>query len=255
MIDSANQHRIYEGLVTFLYQHELEAGDTFLDVGANIGHHTWQMAEAVGSDGSGFAIEAVPALAERVQTVLKHKSLTGVEIVQRAVADAPGRAEFYFRPSHIGWSSLYADHVHPADEDDDLERFEVEIDTLDTLLIDRCDSLKFIKLDIEHSEFRALRGASALLRKHQPMLVFENSPLVSAEVSGYSHEEFFEFFEDHDYQLFDIYLNPYNLETLRATMPADLSTYYVGLPTHHPAAADPKGHFDIDSEYNRLLSQ
>lgn len=255
MNDAQNRHRIYEGLVTYLYQHELDAGDTFLDIGANIGHHTWQMAEAVGPKGQGFAVEPVPQLVERVTQLLANKSIECVTIEQNAVSDQPGSAEFFFRPSHIGWSSLFAEHVHPEDSDADLERFEVEIRTIDDLFGQRMESLAFVKLDIEHSEFRALRSGRQLLTTHRPMLVFENSPLKSAEVSGYELSEFFDFFAEVDYQLFDIYLNPFSLDILEGTAPEALSTYYVGLPSEHPGCADPKTHYGISNEYERLTAQ
>ena len=50
------RHRLYETMVEHIYGQELSAGDSFIDLGGNIGHHTWRMAVAVGSEGRGFAI-------------------------------------------------------------------------------------------------------------------------------------------------------------------------------------------------------
>ncbi len=243
-MDPATRHRVYEGLVTHLYRRELAAGSTFLDVGANVGHHTWQMADAVGATGAGFAVEAVPALAGRVRNVLRGKEIDWVEVIEAAVSDEPGQAEFYFRPSHIGWSSLYEAHIHPDDDDDDRELLQVQVSLLDTLLADRLTQLDVIKLDIEHSEFRAMRGAREIISKHRPMMVFENSPKVAAKVSGYSYGEFFDFFDSLDYRVFDIYMNPFVETDLEKPMSA-LEVYYVALPGDHRSLIDPAAHFGI----------
>lgn len=252
MTVSQAKHRIYEGLVTHLYQHELVPGDTFIDIGANVGHHSWQMAQQVGPTGKGFAVEPVPALAERVRNVLAQKDLQNVTVLEKALSDSAGSAEFFFRPSHIGWSSLFEEHVHPEDGASDLEKIQVEVCLVDELFKGLLDNLKFIKLDIEHSEFRAMRGGKTLIKELRPMLVFENSPLLAAKVSGYEPNEFVQFFEQIDYNLYDIEMNPFGEHELHNTRPRDMSTYYVGLPKEHKATGAPKAYFDMDDAVSRL---
>lgn len=251
-VTARETHRVYEGLVSHLYRTCLGEGGVFLDVGANIGHHTWQMALAVGETGSGVAIEPVPALAKRVKTALNHKEISWVDIVELAVSDTPGSAEFYFRPSHIGWSSLHESHRHPDDGTDDLEVLNVSIATLDGLFADSLPALDFVKLDIEHSEFKALRGGESLIRRTQPVLVFENSPVAAARVNGYSLEEFVDFFEALRYSLYDIFLEPVSAERLLEGL--NLPSYYVALPEHHPGNENPREFFDIENAREQLES-
>jgi len=201
---TAKEHQHIENRITQLYESILKPGDTFLDIGANIGHHTWRMGSCVGPSGSGHAIEPGPQFHEKLSRVLQIKKIDWVNIYKVAVSDKVGEAVFYYRPNHPGWSSLYEGFRHPNDRDDVPEKNTTPVTTIDNLLLDNLTQLKFIKLDTENSEFPILKGSVSVLKEHKPVIVFESMFEAAMTLNNYTLEEFYDFFETVDYTLFDL---------------------------------------------------
>lgn len=224
-----------ERLLGHYYVEVLKPGDTFIDVGARVGHHLFPMARRVGKSGRGIGIEASPdvaaALAEQVGNDPLYRD--HVKIVEGAAADREGSATFYVRASFSGWSSLYEDHVHPGEEGEE-RAVEVSFVQLDQIAeAEGLTSCAFIKLDIEHAEFPALRGGRRLLKALRPVLCFENAPRKAAQLNGYTMDEFAGFFEDLEYDLYDIFLNKVTRQ--RLTHDRILPSYYLAWPAERGA--------------------
>lgn len=136
----------------------LRPGDTFVDVGANIGLYTLTAAQMVGEQGTVHSFEASPEIAARLRD---HAALNGVPnlvIHEIAIGEHDGSVLFYGSANgNIGMGSLSSQGAKsPA--------VRVPCRSLDSLCADgtltRCDLLK---LDIEGAETMALRGARRLL--------------------------------------------------------------------------------------------
>lgn len=199
---------LFERVIEDAYTHVLSPGDLALDGGAHVGRHAFPMAKCVGTTGLVLAIEAHPTLArDLVRRNRKHR-LAQVEIVPAALSNQVGRVSFHCPTQHAAYSGIRARRY---DFDDDVHLIEVEAATIDSLLADR-PSLKpkFVKLDLEGGEFRALEGGAATLRSHRPLVVFENDQDRSAENYGYSREEFFKFFDGIGYELFTLWGQRYH---------------------------------------------
>ena len=221
-----------EKLLGHYYQQVLQPGDAFIDVGARVGHHLFPMARKVGPTGRGIGIEASPAVATALSERVA-REMPQVTIVQGAAADREGHATFYVRENFSGWSSLYAEHVHPGEEGEE-KAVDVGFVQIDDIVAEAgWDSCAFIKLDIEHAEFPALRGAKKMLKSMRPVLCFENAPRKAAELNGYTMAEFAGFFEDLDYDLYDIFLNKVTRQ--RLAHDAFLPSYYLAWPAERGA--------------------
>lgn len=250
--DASLIHRVYENLVTAIYKVELAPGDSFIDLGANVGHHTWQMANAVGADGQGFAIEPVPDFAERVRRVLQNKSIEWVDVVNVAASDYEGECSFFVQPDHIGWSSMFSDHAHPADDPDSSKEITVPVSRLDDAVLPRDGSrLSVIKVDVENAEFAALRGTEALIRKHRPSIVFENNPRGAANRAEYSVAEFFDFFGAMDYHLWSL---PGEEITGAEQWADSASSYYLAAPNGFESGAQYIEHYQLQEVVDRLAA-
>jgi len=157
-----------EGTVHFLQQ-ALKPGDTFLDIGANIGWMTLVGARAVGQEGRVIAIEANPHTLPILQHNVELNQANCVEIYGVAVSDEPGTARLFENwKVNRGGASLLSQ--------DDTPGIEVQVETLDRLF-DPETPLAVVKIDVEGLEPQVLKGGSHWFAKQQPIFIFEISTL------------------------------------------------------------------------------
>jgi FkbM family methyltransferase len=113
------------------------------------------------------AIEPVPETRALLERNLERNSLADrVRIWPVAIGDEPGRQS-------ISTTLGGANHLLAPRDDGEVEAVEVEVTTLDALLLPSCGRVDVLKCDIEGGELRALRGAERLLRRDHPDLVVE----------------------------------------------------------------------------------
>src|SRR5699024_3318028 len=91
---------LWEPDVTSLIRERLQPGDVFIDIGANVGHHSLQAASAVGKNGSVVAIEALPSNFSILQQNIAASNSGNIRTIHRAVSDAPGFADVYAGSPH-----------------------------------------------------------------------------------------------------------------------------------------------------------
>lgn len=191
----------YEHLIRAIYT-EL-SGDwprsAVVDGGAHKGLHTFWLA-ALAPVSEVVAIEANAGLIAGLENWKAKAGSHGdkVRVVEAAVQDDPDRytVEFHISPTHPGRSG-----IDPILRGANHTRFDepvsVPATTIDQLLEGTELPCSFIKLDLEGSEFAALRGGSATLKAYRPLVLFENGS-DTPEKMGYEREAFLGFLADHD---------------------------------------------------------
>lgn len=163
---------IYEAeLSGFLGAHlPFEAGDVFLDVGANIGWHSLLLARKH-PDLQVYAFEPEPENIALLQHNIRINGLTNVEVIPRAASFEEGEQEFYlYADKNAGRHSLL-----PINEG---KVITVPLTTLDHFIKERGlspKSIKLLKIDVEGYELNVLRGAESLVGE-APVILLEFSP-------------------------------------------------------------------------------
>ncbi|MEO5640421.1 MAG: FkbM family methyltransferase [Sphingomicrobium sp.] len=172
-----------------LARENVTAGMTVWDIGANCGTFSFScdQAETV------VAVEADSFLAGLLRRSAA-KSKTAVDVIEAAVSDRDGTAEFTIAArgrasNHLSSLSGY------SQTGGERGRVTVSTITLDTILAERGPP-DFIKIDIEGAEPLALRGASRLLA--------EARPIIYLEVTEDTEIELRDVFERADYELCDL---------------------------------------------------
>lgn len=184
----------YEPQTTALISDALRSGDTFLDVGANVGHYTFLAAQRVGPTGQVVAIEASRSTAERLAADVERNGLRDVVTVHNVAAgDDISTSGLYAAadPAQIGMR-----HLDPGDSHSAIE--EVAVLPLDHLLPDLRPNV--VKMDIEGSELRALSGMSKMLSTDPPRLVVAEAQAHLLRRFGDSVEAMIRFMADHKYR-------------------------------------------------------
>ncbi|MBN2006007.1 MAG: FkbM family methyltransferase [Anaerolineae bacterium] len=142
----------------------IQPGSRVLDLGAHIGTFSLYAAAA------GYCVLSVEASPSNValfkQSLLRNK-FDSVKIVETAVSDYVGTAEFIVAGPH----SLLATPLL------DNPRITVPVTTVgDILRIEGWDAVDFIKMDIEGAEVAAIRGMTDLLStEHAPTIFYESN--------------------------------------------------------------------------------
>jgi FkbM family methyltransferase len=198
---------LFESVIEDIYSAILKPGDLALDGGAHVGRHSFPMAERVGEQGIVLAVEAYPRLAKRMVQRVRKRRARQVEVVGRALYDRLGRISFHCAKQHPAYSGIEARRFDFAET---VEIVEVETTTIDLLMAQHPGRrLRFVKLDLEGCELRALQGGRDVLRAARPLILFENDQEKSAELYGYSKDEWFGYFDSLGYEIFTLWGQPY----------------------------------------------
>jgi FkbM family methyltransferase len=163
----------WEPDVAAFLRHRLRPGDTFVDVGANIGCMTALAGRLVGPRGTVVAIEPCPAVIAALQETVASNDLTNVRLVAGAVSDRDHEVALFAGPSHnVGLTTTVARRGLR-------EQGRVRAAPLGSLVTpEELASARLVKVDVEGAEDRVLAGVVAHLETlaADAELVVELSP-------------------------------------------------------------------------------
>jgi FkbM family methyltransferase len=156
-------------------------GMTVLDIGANIGLHTVDLAGRVGPRGRVIAFEPNPAVRAELNANVLLNGLKNVEVREEALWDRDGDETFCF-PA-IGSEAMGGLRRNQTfDVKYEAKVTAARLDT--TLSLLGINEVDFIKLDVEGAELPVLRGAGTLLDgSNRPSVLFESHLANSAPYS------------------------------------------------------------------------
>ncbi|MET0244723.1 MAG: FkbM family methyltransferase [Flavitalea sp.] len=145
----------------------LQPGDTFVDIGANIGLFTLLASKLVGDSGKVFAFEPFSKSYTNLQLNIDLNKSSNIIAEKLAVTNQERDMILGYdeKDQNSGMVSEFAEfgagHEH------------VKAITLDHYFGEVPSSLKMIKIDIEGGELNALRGMQSILLEHKPILLIE----------------------------------------------------------------------------------
>ena len=145
----------------------VQPGDCVIEGGANIGSHTIHLAQLVGDEGVVYAFEPQRLVFQLLAGNIAINGLTNVYCEHKALSDNFGtiKVPVLDNTKVHNWGGVSLEHTTQGED--------VEVITLDSLNLQRCD---FIKLDVEGMELNVLKGARELIRKFQPIIYAEANP-------------------------------------------------------------------------------
>lgn len=178
--------------VGFVLRH-LEPGDTFLDIGANVGVYTLQAARAVGPEGRVFSIEPRADTCTMLRRSIVDNGFEGRCTVFNV---ALGASEM------LGDLNTRHDPLNPGATYISLQQGgSVRVCPLDSLEIPSDRPVKVLKMDIEGFEPLMMEGAQGFYRAHRPLVVTEMFPRAIRMASGCDAERYFDQFEGLGYRV------------------------------------------------------
>jgi FkbM family methyltransferase len=149
----------YEPYETTLLLSVCRRGSIVLDIGANVGYHTVQFAQAVGPDGHVIAFEPDPDNLRLLAHNVRTNGLANVTIVAKAAAKESGARVLYLSGDNTGDHRVY-------DSGDARQSIEIEAVAVDELLTGLDRAVSLVKLDIQGAEPWAFEGMRSFLSEH-----------------------------------------------------------------------------------------
>jgi FkbM family methyltransferase len=192
-----------------------------IDIGANIGYHTFRMALLVQPDGIVYAIEPTStAYTKLLLNAGLNPHIHNIEFIKVGLSnDDIGKQEIAFQSSYRlnGQSKVVSE--------------KVMLVTLDSLIKEwNIEHLDFIKLDVDGFEGKVLMGARETFRKYTPALIVEVTPSEIIK-NGDNPSEIIQFLKDLDYSFFNengVLIT--DLEKESSQLPTGFSIMVLALP-------------------------
>ena len=193
---SISHYGTYEELESKIMEEKIEMGNIVVDVGANIGLHTLNMARIVGNTGQVFAFEPDPSNFEILKKNVKINNYKNIILEQKAVGDKHGRITLY-QSDHPGKHRIFPQTEQAKSE------IQVELTNLDNYFdSDMIDKINFIKIDVEGLEFSVLKGMKNILKNSKKIkILFEFMPENTMEV-GFTPIELLNYLTSNDFKLY-----------------------------------------------------
>lgn len=174
-------HNMYFGAyqpdIIGLLRKYLREGDTFIDVGANVGYISAIALGLVGKSGEVHAFEPVPRYANYLQYVRSQNPEYQLYINELALGDKDETSTIAVtKLDNIGWNTMVPGFMR---EQMIAEKLEVKVTTLSSYLASRTvEKLRLIKIDTEGYEYRVMKGFRKYLEKAEvlPILIIEVAP-------------------------------------------------------------------------------
>lgn len=157
----------FEAGIEMLINSLVKPGMASLDIGANIGYHTFRMAGLVEKGGQVYAVEPTSwAYRKLLRNATLNPHFENITFFQVGFSDSDiGKVQTQFQ------SSYRLDGKHQ------LALETIELITLDTFITrEKIRKIDFIKLDVDGFEGKVLKGAVRLLREAKPIILMEINP-------------------------------------------------------------------------------
>lgn len=191
----------WDPIVEQVLQSCVQPGDTFMDVGANIGYFSLLASQLVGETGRVVSFEPSARALSRLTAHLCLNQCSNVTVCSQAMGEACGSEQLNWAPSsNIGGSTIARGIPSQGYSE------QIAVRRLDDVCREMQLAPSFLKIDVEGFELFALRGAEDTLRKFHPIVVCEltNRFLVD---HGQSGSEMLQFMRGLGYEAWLISLN------------------------------------------------
>ncbi len=148
--------QIYEAAELEYVRTHLKPGDTFADIGANIGLYSLLACGNVGPSGKVVAVEADPDTFRRLDENLKLNSVANVRAYNHGMSDSRGSLPLYRWAEDV--ANAGANTLVPTPDAKWTRAGEVEcMPLLDVLNLARVERVDGLKIDIERAEYKVLK--------------------------------------------------------------------------------------------------
>lgn len=144
----------------------LREGDTFVDIGGNVGMASLTAARAVGDRGRILAFEPNPDVHAIFREAISRNGITTIDLRNAAMGDEPGRLELFIPDENHGEASFGKHSFARAGK-------TVEVEVVDGGTLADLETIELVKIDVEGFEEHVLKALGPALERHRPFVITE----------------------------------------------------------------------------------
>lgn len=167
-IDRSIYFDSFEFNIRKIILNNIKEGDTFLDIGANIGYFSLLVSKVVGDEGRIIAFEPNPITIGRLKKNINLNLCGNIELMEVALSNEEGEVQLFCPQDEThGFTSMRNQGWQQA------EIYKVKTKLLDDLLPINISSIDLIKIDVEGAELLVFKGAKSTITKFRPKIILE----------------------------------------------------------------------------------
>lgn len=159
-----SRNEVWEEFETEFVKKIIKEGDVVLDIGANIGYYTLIFAKLVGDNGRVFAFEPEPENFAILKKNVEANGYKNVVLIQKGLSDETGQVKLYLAEKNKGDHRIF-------DSGDGRRAVEIHVSRLDDYFRDSYDKINFIKMDVQGTEYKVIKGMTLLLQKLTNLII------------------------------------------------------------------------------------
>ena len=210
-----------EEAVYKVYDIFIRKGSVVLDIGANIGLHSYYLSRRF-EHTTVYSFEPLPSNAAYIREVIRINKISNIHVIEKAVNDKSGTCYFdTAQNNHVG-------HISAKDSG-----LRVDAISLDDFITSNNILPAFIKVDVEGAEYSVLKGFRNSIETLLPVMMIElHNPEQSEMVSDYFHKISYTLFKllDKKYARGEKLL--LEIKDLGNGLPPDMNGQVVAIPSH-----------------------
>ncbi|MBN2354055.1 MAG: FkbM family methyltransferase [Spirochaetales bacterium] len=207
------KNKIHEAKTTMLIEKILKPGDTFFDLGANIGYFSLLASKLVGGDGLVYSFE--PEI-RNFTYLSRNKELndyTQMHPYNNAVSDKEEMIKLYICPYDTGHHTINQEAgIISYETTTDYNRKDIVARDIAAVTIDsfvaknKIDKIDLIKMDVEGAEFLALNGMRRTLASNKSIkMIFEFFPLLIENMGSSPTDFLHSIVHDFDFDMYEVF--------------------------------------------------
>ena len=157
---------VYEPVETKLIKTIIKKNDIVLDVGSHVGYYTLLLSDLVGVNGKVFAFEPEFSNFNLLKKNLNINQCKNVVVENKAVSVYTGKSRLYLCKDNSG--------MHRLNQSKYCKDFiDTNVIGLDDYFVGNplIDKIRFVKIDVEGSEFDVLNGMKLILEKNTDIII------------------------------------------------------------------------------------
>lgn len=178
----------------------LKAGDTFVDIGTNIGLFTLYASKRVGENGKVISFEPSPKTFSRFNENVELNNLHNVSLNQIGLSDKEGELTLNISGNGMDAWETFAPDLNNKFQN----KTSVPVSALDLRLQSEDKSkISLVKIDVEGWEKFVLLGGEKFFKEYSPIVMMEFTE-VNTSAAGYEVTQLYDIMNDWGYKWYAI---------------------------------------------------